>query len=343
MKKSIFVTGAAGFIGFHISKKLISNQIKVIGFDNLNSYYNVNLKRSRLKEIEKLNKNSKCWKFIKGDLIEKNLLLDLFETYRPNIVIHLAAQAGVRYSLKNPDAYILSNIVGFNNILECCKKYPVDHFLYASSSSVYGGNHKIPFSEKDSVDHPISLYAATKRSNELIAHSYSHLFGMPSTSMRFFTVYGPWGRPDMAPMIFTNSIIKKEPIMIFNEGNMSRDFTYIDDVTEVIYRLIKKPPLISTTFDKNNPDKSISWAPHRILNIGNSSPIDLLEFINIIEKELQIDAIKSFKPMQPGDVEKTHSDTSNLQNLIGISPSTNLNNGIKKFIEWYRSYYQIKL
>ncbi|MDC3165174.1 NAD-dependent epimerase/dehydratase family protein, partial [Prochlorococcus sp. AH-716-F10] len=269
MNKPIFVTGAAGFIGFHISKKLISNQIKVIGFDNLNSYYDVNLKRSRLKEIEKLSKNFKGWKFLKGDLIEKDLLLNYFEKYRPNIVIHLAAQAGVRHSLENPDAYIQSNIVGFNNILECCKKYPVEHFLYASSSSVYGGNQKIPFSEKDAVDHPVSLYAATKRSNELIAHSYSHLFRIPSTSMRFFTVYGPWGRPDMAPMIFTNSIIKKEPIMIFNKGNMSRDFTYIDDVTEVIYRLLKKPPLTSTTFDKNNPDKSISWAPHRILNIGN--------------------------------------------------------------------------
>ena len=341
MNKSIFVTGAAGFIGFHISKKLISNQIQVIGFDNLNSYYDLNLKRSRLKEIEKLNNYSKGWQFLKGDLIEKEVLLNHFEKYRPNIVIHLAAQAGVRHSLENPDAYIQSNIVGFNNILECCKKYPVEHFLYASSSSVYGGNHKIPFSEKDAVDHPVSLYAATKRSNELIAHSYSHLFRIPSTSMRFFTVYGPWGRPDMAPMIFTNSIIKKEPIMIFNEGNMSRDFTYIDDVTEVIYRLIKKPPLTSTTFDKNNPDKSISSAPHRILNIGNGSPIDLMEFINIIEKELQIDAIKSFKPMQPGDVVKTFADTTQLQKLIKYKPKTKLVNGLKKFINWYKEYYLI--
>ena len=242
MKKDVLVTGAAGFIGFHTCKKLIEKGFNVIGFDNLNPYYNVKLKKDRLIEIDSLNPKNSKWKFIKGDLINKKILIRIFKKFNPSVVIHLAAQAGVRYSLENPDSYIKSNIVGFNNILECCREFPLEHFLYASSSSVYGGNKKIPFSEIDSVDNPISLYAATKKSNELMAHAYSHLFKIPSTGMRLFTVYGPWGRPDMAPMIFAQSICNNKPIKIFNNGKMSRDFTYIDDVIEAIFRLMKSIP-----------------------------------------------------------------------------------------------------
>ena len=254
-------------------------------------------------------------------------MIRIFKKYKPSVVIHLAAQAGVRYSLENPDSYIKSNVVGFNNILECCREFPLEHFLYASSSSVYGGNKKIPFSEIDSVDNPISLYAATKKSNELMAHAYSHLFKIPSTGMRLFTVYGPWGRPDMAPMIFAQSICNNKPIKIFNNGKMSRDFTYIDDVIEAIFRLMKSIPKKKDLY--------------RIVNIGNNNPENLMKFIKVIEKELGIESLKSYEPMQPGDVEKTFADTKKLKKLIEFEPATNLDLGIKKFINWYKEYYKV--
>ncbi len=340
MNETIFVTGAAGFIGFHLCIELLKKNLRIVALDNINSYYDINLKKDRLEEIKLCEKNTKgSFFFIKGDLEDKPLINKIFAEYKPKIVIHLAAQAGVRYSLKNPEAYIQSNIVGFINILEGCREYKLEHLLYASSSSVYGGNTKTPFSETDSVEHPVSLYAATKRSNELIAHSYSHLFNIPSTGMRFFTVYGPWGRPDMAPMLFTKAISKGKPIKIFNNGQMSRDFTYVGDIVEAIFKLIKIPPKVSKEFNRSNPDRSKSWAAHRILNIGNSCPINLMEFINIIEKELRIEAIKSFEPMQPGDVEKTYADTIELEKLINYHPKTKLEEGIKKFIKWYQEYY----
>ena len=314
--------------------------IELIGLDNLNDYYDVNLKKAR---INLLNYSSRkaMWEFIQGSLEDKALLEDIFKKHNPEIVIHLAAQAGVRYSIENPSSYINSNLVGFSNILECCRNFPVRNFLFASSSSVYGGNSKIPFSEKDNVDHPVSLYAATKKSNEVLAHSYSHLFKIPSTGLRFFTVYGPWGRPDMAPMIFTKAIINKEKIKIFNNGQMSRDFTFIDDVIEVIIRLIDKP----ATREKNISNKihlnpSISWAPFKIFNLGNSESIPLMRFIKALEKEIGQTAIKEFVPMEQGDIKHTSADTKSLEEWIGFKPKTNLEDGLKKFVKWYLSFYR---
>ena len=334
----ILVTGAAGFIGYHVSKKLIENKINVIGLDNLNSYYDVNLKKSRIREISK-NIYFKYWNFIKGDLTNLNFLRSIFIRYKPGIVINLAAQAGVRYSLKNPQAYIDSNIIGFQNLLTCCSEINVKHLIYASSSSVYGGNIKIPFQEEDSVDHPISLYASTKKSNELMAHTYSHLYNIPTTGLRLFTVYGEWGRPDMAPMIFTKAILNKKPIKIFNKGNMFRDFTYIDDVVEIILKLIKKSPKSNISYDKSRPNPFSSWAPYSIYNVGSSCPINLLDFINILEKKLGLKAIKQFEDMQPGDVMKTYADISKIREFTGLSPKTSIEKGIDKFIKWYLSFY----
>ncbi len=338
----ILITGAAGFIGFHLSKKCLDEGFSVVGLDSINNYYDINLKKSRLKQLNKFNtKNLNKFNFVKQKLENLNKLEEIFKKYNPQIVINLAAQAGVRFSIENPHAYINSNIVGFVNILECARKYNIEHFLYASSSSVYGGNINLPFSEKDSVDHPISLYAATKKSNELIAHSYSHLFNIPSTGLRFFTAYGPWGRPDMALYIFTKAILNGEPIKVFNNGNCFRDFTYIDDVIECIFRLIKEIPKTNLNFDKSKLNPNNSWCPHRVFNIGNSKSIKVIEFIKIIEKVLGINAEKIFLPSQPGDVTATAADVSYLRSIINFSPETELEYGIEKFAEWYKSFYKV--
>ena len=340
MYKTILVTGCAGFIGFHLCRRLLENGNHVIGVDNINDYYDVRLKEKRLEILNEIQLKNNKWEFFKNDLTNKESLLKIFENYSPNVVVNLAAQAGVRYSLENPSAYINSNIVGFSNILDSCKKTEVKNLLYASSSSVYGGNTKIPFTENDSVNHPISLYAATKRSNELMAHSYSHLYGLPCTGLRFFTVYGPWGRPDMAPMLFTNAIINNKPIKIFNYGNMSRSFTFIDDVTEILVRFLDKPAIKDNSFNTSNPNPSTSWSPHRIFNIGNNKSIEITKFINCIEKELGIRAIKEFTSIQKGDVINTLSDNRILEEWIGTCPKTPLNIGTKKFIDWYVEYYK---
>ncbi len=338
----ILITGAAGFIGFHLSKKCLDEGFSVIGLDSINNYYDINLKKSRLKELNKFNTSkSNKFIFVKQKLENLNKLEEIFTKYNPQIVINLAAQAGVRFSIENPHAYVNSNIVGFVNILECAKKYNIEHFLYASSSSVYGGNINLPFSEKDSVDHPISIYAATKKSNELIAHSYSHLFNIPSTGLRFFTAYGPWGRPDMALYIFTKAILNGEPIKVFNNGNCFRDFTYIDDVIECIFRLIKKIPKTNLNFDKSKLNPNNSWCPHRVFNIGNSKSIKVIEFIKIIEKVLGINAEKIFLPSQPGDVNSTAADVSYLRSIINFSPATELEYGIEKFAKWYKFFYKV--
>ena len=337
----VLVTGAAGFIGYHVSKKLLKNGIEVIGFDNLNSYYDKKLKEDRIKDIQKNIKNKSNFSFVKNELSSSNGLKKTFEKHKPTIVINLAAQAGVRYSIENPSSYIQSNLVGFGNILECCRNYHVDHLIYASSSSVYGGNTNLPFNENQGVDHPVSLYAATKKSNELMAHSYSHLYNLPTTGLRFFTVYGPWGRPDMALFLFTKAILSGEPIKIFNNGKMIRDFTYIADIAESIFLLIKKIPEKSNSFNRKLPNPSLSWAPYRVLNIGNSKPIQLMEYVSAIEESLGIKAKINFMKMQPGDVEKTEANTDLLENLINFKPSTSVRVGIEKFVKWYRLYYSV--
>ncbi len=340
MNKRKLVTGAAGFIGFHLCKRLLKEGIEVIGIDNINEYYDQKLKFSRIKILEEISKESKTnFKFIRADLEDKEVINATFEEYKPDIVINLAAQAGVRYSIENPDAYINGNLVGFGNILEACRKTRVSHLIYASSSSVYGGNKKMPFSESDNVDHPISLYAATKKCNELMAHAYSHLFNIPSTGLRFFTVYGPWGRPDMALFLFTKAILNNEPIKIFNHGKMKRDFTYIDDIVESIFRLLLKPPSMNNNFDFLEPNPSISWAPYRVLNIGNSNPTELMDYIFAIEECLGIKAKKEYLGMQPGDVEATSSNTALLEEITGFKPKTTIKEGIKNFVDWYKTYY----
>ena len=338
---SILVTGSAGFIGFHLSKRLLKLGEEVIGFDNLNNYYDIKLKLARNDYLENLASNkSYKYNFFKGDIENKEKLEDIFNKFNIDIVVNLAAQAGVRYSIKNPSAYINSNISGFGNILEMCRKNTVSHLVYASSSSVYGGNKKIPFSEKDNVDHPISIYAATKKANELMAHTYSNLYNLPTTGLRFFTVYGPWGRPDMALFLFTKLILENKPIRIFNNGNMTRDFTYIDDIIESLIRVIKKVPESNRAFNYNSPKSDSSWAPYRIFNIGNSQPTPLMEFINEIEKNLGIEAKKDFCEMQPGDVSCTAADTSEIEKWINFKPNTSINKGISEFINWYRYFYK---
>ncbi len=348
----ILVTGAAGFIGSALVKKLLSQGYRVVGLDNLNDYYEPALKHARLKSIEKLNydlisnnnnekKVSANWSFYKIDLENKTEISNLFEQVRPVAVVNLAAQAGVRYSIENPSAYIQSNLVGFGNILEGCRKLAVKHLVYASSSSVYGGNSKLPFSESDSVGHPVSLYAASKRANELMAHTYSHLYSLPTTGLRFFTVYGPWGRPDMALFLFTKAILSGEPISIFNKGEMIRDFTYIDDIVESLSRVIFKPASPQIDFDTELPNQANSWAPYRLFNIGNSNPIQLIEYIEAIESSLGIKAKKNLLPMQPGDVKATAADTSALEEWIGFKPNTSVQEGVSNFVDWYKNFYGI--
>ena len=341
MVKKILITGVGGFIGFHLCKKLLDNdKYKVIGYDNLNSYYDPTLKKDRINELNKIsNSSNRKWTFVKGDLENNKQVEELFSAYEPEVVVNLAAQAGVRYSIENPKKYIGSNVSGFLNILECCKNYDINNLIYASSSSVYGGNQKVPFSEKDAVNHPVSLYAATKKSNELMAHVYSHLYKIPSTGLRLFTVYGPWGRPDMAPMIFAKAIFSNEAIEVYNNGLMSRDFTYIDDVIEIIVRIIEKPAVENNTFNKLVPEADSSWAPHKIFNIGNSSPVQLTDFIKILEEEIGIKAIKIMRPMQPGDVISTYADVSSIEEWINYTPKTNFKKGIKNFVNWYKKYY----
>ena len=337
---TVLVTGAAGFIGFHLSKELIKNNIKVVGYDELNSYYDIELKKARLDYLKNIkNHPNNKFSFVKGSLEEKNKLEKLFDEFNPEIVVNLAAQAGVRYSIENPEVYIQSNLVGFGNVLELSKVFAVKHLIYASSSSVYGGNTNIPFSEKDSVDHPVSLYAATKKANELMAHTYSHLYNLPSTGLRFFTVYGPWGRPDMALFIFTKRILENKKIYVFNNGNMIRDFTYIDDISSSLVKLIHKPPIANPEFDKSCPDGGSSWAPYKIFNVGNSKPVQLMKYIHEIEKNLGLKAKIEYCGMQPGDVEMTASNNTRLDQWIGFKPNTSIEVGIGKFIEWYKLFY----
>ena len=338
--KTILVSGAAGFIGAALVMRLIENGENVIGLDNLNSYYDLNLKELRLNRIQTvLDNSSGKWTFYKSSLENQNDLKQIFNTHTPAIVVNLAAQAGVRYSIENPSTYIQSNLVGFSNLLEQCRQHEVSNLIFASSSSVYGGNKKLPFSEAHSVDHPVSLYAATKKANELMAHSYSHLYGIPCTGLRFFTVYGPFGRPDMAPMIFAKSILDQKPINVFNYGKMKRDFTYIDDIIEGVYRCCYKPAYIDEQFDFFNPNQSTSFAPFRIFNIGNSKPTELLRFIEILEDELGFKAVKNFLPIQPGDVEATSANIDLLENWVGFKPSYSIEKGLSKFAKWFLDYY----
>ncbi|MBO0998530.1 NAD-dependent epimerase [Bacillus sp. SD075] len=331
---NILVTGAAGFIGFHLTKRLIAQDINVIGVDNINDYYDVFLKENRLKILEE----NPDFEFHKIDLLNKEKLNQLFIDRTIDIVINLAAQAGVRYSIDNPDSYVNSNLVGFVNILEVCRQNNVKHLIYASSSSVYGANTNIPFSTKDPVNHPVSLYAATKKSNELMAHTYSHLYNIPTTGLRFFTVYGPWGRPDMAYYSFTKNIIEENTIKVFNNGDMRRDFTYIDDIVEGIIRLLDKPPVYNIGWDRANPDSSSSYAPYKIYNIGNNKPIKLMDFINTLEKLIEKKAKIEFLPMQPGDVKETYADIADLHADVGFYPSTTIEEGLTHFVNWYKKY-----
>jgi len=341
MMKNILVTGVAGFIGFHVVKKLAARtDLNITGIDNINDYYNINLKFGRLSEcgIDKSkieygvyipSEKYSYYTFSKVDISDNQALKSVFAKGNFDIVIHLAAQAGVRYSLENPASYVQSNLVGFGNILECCRKYAVKHLVYASSSSVYGQNNKIPFNEEDNVDYPVSFYAATKKSNELMAHSYSHLYNLPTTGLRFFTVYGPWGRPDMAPMIFAEAVSKGLPINVFNNGDMLRDFTYIDDITEVIARICEVIP--------SEKDKHPFY---RIFNVGNSCPVNLLDFITTLEKYMDKSAVLNMMPMQRGDVKATYADTSELQKHINYKPSVSIESGVASFIDWYKNYYK---
>ena len=347
--KTILVTGSAGFIGSNLVKELLktNEEISIIGFDSVNDYYDVSIKDYRLAEIEKLaGSKPKCkYTFIKGNLADKALIEKIFTENKIDIVVNLAAQAGVRYSITNPDAYIESNIIGFYNILEACRNHPVEHLVYASSSSVYGGNKKVPFSTDDKVDNPVSLYAATKKSNELMAHAYSKLYNIPSTGLRFFTVYGPAGRPDMAYFGFTNKLVKGETIKIFNYGNCKRDFTYV--IVEGVKRVMMSPP------EKKNGEDGLPVPPYKIYNIGNNNPENLLDFVQILSEELiragvlpqdyDFDAHKELVPMQPGDVPVTYADTSALENDFGFKPSTSLRDGLRKFAEWYKNFYRIRV
>lgn len=346
----VLVTGAAGFIGYHTIKRLVQEGYYAVGIDNINDYYDINLKFDRLSNlgVEKnkikynfpvLSSEFKNLTFFKMDLIDRDNLFHLFKRYGFDVVINLAAQAGVRYSLTNPYVYIDSNINGFLNILEACRQYKIKHLVYASSSSVYGLNKSIPFSVHDNVDHPVSLYAATKKSNELMAHTYSHLYNLPTTGLRFFTVYGPWGRPDMALFLFTKAIIEGKSIDIYNNGNMERDFTYIDDVVEGIFKILSKPPKGNNNWTGEQPDPGSSIAPYKLYNIGSNNPVKLLDFVSIIEKFIDKKAKKRFMPLQPGDVVSTYADLSDLINDVNYRPTTPIQIGIEKFINWYREYY----
>lgn len=332
--EKVLVTGAAGFIGFYVCNKLLDLGLEVHGVDNLNNYYDPKLKKSRLEIL-----NNQKMPFSKIDLANNEKINELFHNFKPTVVINLAAQAGVRYSLENPHAYINSNIVGFLNILECCRNHSIEHLIYASSSSVYGLNKAFPFSEGHNVDHPVSLYAASKKSNEAMAHSYSHIFGLPTTGLRFFTVYGPWGRPDMALYIFTKKILAGEPIDVFGHGKMKRDFTYIDDIVEGIIRLIDKKPYSNPNWSGVNPEPSTSSAPWSVFNIGNNKPTELEYFISIIEKNLGKKAIKNYLDMQPGDVSETAANIQKLNRISGFTPEIKIEDGVPKFLAWYKDYH----
>ncbi len=336
-EKVVLVTGAAGFIGFHLSQKLLATGHKVVGIDNLNDYYDVQLKKDRLSQLESL----EGFKFFQIDIADNAGIAKVFQNDRIDYVVNLAAQAGVRYSLENPHAYISANLVGFTNILEQCRHHKIEHLVFASSSSVYGANTQQPFSVKHNVDHPISLYAATKKANELLAHSYASNFSLPVTGLRFFTVYGPWGRPDMALFLFTKAILNDQPIDVFNNGEMSRDFTYIDDIVEGIFRVLKIPAKPNVSWNSDDPDPSSSFAPFRICNIGSNSPSSLLRFIELIEEATGKVAQKNFLPMQMGDVPSTYADVSNLTEITGYSPGTSLQTGIENFVKWYRDYFKL--
>lgn len=341
MKKTIFITGSSGFIGSNLAKRILTTELdtNVIGLDNMNDYYDVRIKKARLAELQKFEN----YTFIKGNLADKALINGIFEQYHPDIVVNLGAQAGVRYSITNPDAYIESNMIGFYNILEACRHYPVEHLVYASSSSVYGSNKKVPYSTDDKVDNPVSLYAATKKSNELMAHAYSKLYNIPSTGLRFFTVYGPAGRPDMAYFGFTNKLVNGETIKIFNYGNCKRDFTYVDDIVEGVVRVMAKAP------EKKNGEDGLPIPPYAVYNIGNSNPENLLDFVQILSEELvragvlpadyDFEAHKELVPMQPGDVPVTFADTEPLERDFGFKPHTPLREGLRKFAEWYKKFY----
>lgn len=332
----ILVTGAAGFIGYHLCYRLLKEKHDIIGIDNINDYYDVNLKNARL-ELLKSHHN---FSFHKIDIADKIAIEKSFTENQFDAVVNLAAQAGVRYSIENPHAYIDSNILGFTNILEGCKQNNVKHLVYASTSSVYGANTIYPCSEKQSTEHPITLYAATKKSNELMAHSYASLYKLPCTGLRFFTVYGPWGRPDMALFLFTKNIIQNKPIDVYNNGNMVRDFTYVDDIVEGIIRVLKKPAIPDPNWTGDKPNPATSYAPYRIYNIGNGNPVQLMDYIGAIEKALNKKAIKNFMPMQPGDVVKSSADTTLLEQDFGYKPKTSVQEGVKKFVEWYLGYYK---
>ena len=338
MGRTVLVTGAAGFIGAALSRRLLQRGDRVVGLDNLNNYYDPSLKQARLGQIEAV-APSGAWRFERLALEDGESLTALFAEERPKVVVNLAAQAGVRYSLENPAAYIQSNLVGFGNLLEGCRHSGTENLVYASSSSVYGGNRNLPFHERQPVNHPVSLYAASKKANELMAHTYSHLYGLPATGLRFFTVYGPWGRPDMAPMLFAKAILAGEPIKVFNHGKMQRDFTYIDDIVEGVLRCCDKPATSNAVFDPLQPDPATAAAPHRVFNIGNSQPIELLRFIEVMEQTLGREAVKDFQPMQPGDVVSTAADTSALESWVGFKPATSLVCGIKNFTEWFTDFY----
>jgi len=343
-RETILVTGAAGFIGAATVKKLMDEGYDLLGVDNLNDYYDVTLKERRIIDINNFSKKKKGkWKFYQLSIEDPKELDYIFKSNNINIVINLAAQAGVRYSLINPESYVKSNILGFLNILECCRKYGVKNLIYASSSSVYGGNKKLPYKESNSVDHPVSFYAATKKSNEVMAHSFAHLYGLSITGLRFFTVYGPWGRPDMAPIIFSKAIMEEKPLKVFNFGKMKRDFTYIDDVVEGIYRCCIKPASKDKKFDYLNPNPSTSYAPHRIFNLGNNSTIELLYFIELLEKNLGKKANKIFEPMQNGDVVETYADTELLNKWIGYKSKVSIEEGIEKFARWFLDFYEYNL
>jgi UDP-glucuronate 4-epimerase len=334
----VLVTGAAGFIGMHVAERLLARGDEIVGVDNLSAYYDVALKEARLGRLSK----QSGFRFAKADIADADVLRHLFQREKFHGVVHLAAQAGVRYSLDNPAAYVQSNLVGFVNVLEGCRYSAIKHLVYASSSSIYGGNQKMPFSEHDNVDHPISLYAATKKSNELMAHSYSHLFGLPTTGLRFFTVYGPWGRPDMSYFKFTRAILEGRPIEVFNHGKMRRDFTYVDDIAESVVRVLDRPPRAQPGFDSMKPDPASSSAPYRIYNIGNHQPVDLMAYVNMLERALGRVAEKKLLPLQDGDVVATYADTAALQAHIDYVPTTSIEDGIQRFADWYCAYYGAK-
>src|SRR5947209_6078696 len=334
---TVLVTGAAGFIGYHVARRLLSEGREVVSVDSMNDYYDPRLKQARLDIL----KGDPHFAFVKLDLADRAEAKSLFEQYRFPAVIHLAAQAGVRYSLENPHAYIDANIEGFINVLEGCRRNGCKHLVFASSSSVYGANQKLPFSVHDNVDHPVSLYAASKKANELMAHSYSHLYRIPATGLRFFTVYGPWGRPDMAMFLFTKAILEGRPINVFNYGKMRRDFTYIDDIVEGMVRVLDRPAEPNRTWSGDAPDPGSSVAPYKLYNIGNNQPVELMRFIEVLEDQLGVKAVKNMLPLQPGDVPATYADVDDLVRDVGFKPSTPIEVGIERFVTWYRSYYRV--